>query len=102
MTTREASKKHIRADNMMELGKTMPMDEVARRLGVGYSTLSRYKSLGLAPPTVEILAGMLLKKRGGKDHTATNLVVAKIPDNQLEMITAMFKGLNIQYRHFKD
>jgi len=98
----KAPKRSIPATNLKALCKTMPMDDVTRRMGVAYSSLARYKSMDLAPPVVEKLAGMLLEKRGGKDRTATNLVVAKIPGNQLEMITAMFKGLNIQYRHFKD
>ena len=83
---------------------TKGLGDTATKLGVGYSTLSKYIAKNKAPVAVEKLAGYMLKeKTGGKQGSTTNsLLMVKVPESKLELIKTFLKGADVRYSHFKD
>lgn len=94
------------ATNFERLCATVGNEQAGHLTGVGYSTVSRYRSTGKCPKAVEKAAEFeMLKRDKGKNLPAKipdEIIILKVPTEKMEYLMIFLKGADIKHARFKD
>jgi len=94
----------VACPSIIELAKVYTLADVSMKLGVGYSTCTKYVKTGVAPATAERLAKFLVQKTNGgrpANDARHALIMVKVPHQKLELVKTFLKGADVKYSHFE-
>lgn len=95
----------IDAPSVKELSDLVGIEQAGHLLGLGYSTVSRYRSQGKAPKAVEKAARFELQKRNGKANvpaTTSEIFLLRVDPSKVDLLLTFLKGMEIRAIRVKE